>query len=166
MSLECDLNPAKAKVSIVPATTQHINSIYNITRDAFNQYVKDANIPGTPDALKETLDDIAKDINEKKVFVALVNDIPAGSIRLTVKPDSTAYISRFGVLLGYQSLGIGRSLIKESIEFLKSNNLNSVSLHTAANSGLVGFYSHFGFTTEEITHEKGYPRALMVLKLG
>lgn len=165
MSFECELSPAKAKVTVVPATKQHIDSIFSITQEAFSQYVKDANIPGTPDALKETHDDIAKDIEAKKVFVALVEGTPAGSIRLTINSDNTAYISRFGVLAEYQSLGIGRELINESIRFLKSLGVDSVSLHTAANSGLVLFYNQFGFNTEETTHEKGYPRALMILRL-
>lgn len=165
MNHECGINSVKPDVTVVPAIESYTESIFNITREAFVQYVKEAKIPGTVDALKENFDDINRDIREKKVLVALVNGLPAGSIRLTVKPDSTAYISRFGVLMEYQSLGIGRALIKESVDFLKSVNVHSVSLHTAANSGLVHFYNQFGFIIEEITHEKGYPRALMNLKL-
>jgi len=164
MNLECEINSANAKVTVIPATESYTESIFNITKEAFNQYVKDTKIPGTVDALTETFEDIARDIKQKNVFIALVDKIPAGSIRLTVGPDNTAYISRFGVLSEYQSLGIGRALIKESIEFLKTRNVHSVSLHTAANSGLVGFYSQFGFIIEDVSHEKGYPRALMILK--
>lgn len=161
MSFGIEINPAKPQVMVFRANDSHASDIYKITKEAFHQYVKDAKIPGTVDAINETVDDILRDIREKVVFIAEADGMPAGSIRITVKADSTAYISRFGVFTKYQSSGIGRALMEESNKFLTSYKIRSVSLHTAANSSLVGFYNQFGFNIEEITHEKGYPRALM-----
>jgi len=161
MSFEMEKSAKKPKVSIIPASINHAPYIFNITREAFKQYIEEAKIPGSIDALTESLEDIVKDINEKVVFIAEVDGVPSGSIRITVKSDNTAYISRFGTLYKYQSMGIGRALMEEAIRFVMQNGIQSISLHTAANSNLVGFYNQFGFTITEITYDRGYPRALM-----
>lgn len=162
MNIEIDNNPVKAKVSVIPANKSHAPSIMQITREAFQKYVTDAKIPGTIDALTETLDDIVREIETKNVFVALVDGEPAGSIRISVNTDNNAYISRVGVLMKHQSIGIGRALMDEAVKFLTENGVTSISLHTSASYNyLVEFYSQYGFTVQEITYDRGYPRALM-----
>jgi ribosomal protein S18 acetylase RimI-like enzyme len=162
MKVEVDNGPVKAKVTVLTATRSHAPYIMQITRDAFQKYVAEAKIPGTIDALSESLDDVIREIETKKVFIAEVDKMPAGSIRITVSNDKTAYISRFGVLMKYQSMGIGRALMDEALKYLTEEGVTSTSLHTSSNyKYLVDFYLQYGFTIQEITHDRGYPRALM-----
>ena len=162
MSFEMEKSTTKAQITVIRASVKHAPYISGITREAFKLYIKEAGIPGTIDALTESIDDIVKDIEEKTVFIAEVDGIPAGSIRITLKADKTAYISRYGVLVKYQSMGIGRALMEKSIKFLEEKSVQYTCLHTAANyKELVSFYNQFGFTVKEIAYDKGYPRALM-----
>lgn len=149
------------KIAVVPATEAHIPYIRNITKEAFNKYVKDAKIPGSVDALNETPEDIKRDIENKVVLVAEVDGTPAGSIRVSINSDN-AYISRFGVMTDFQSMGIGKMLLEKGLKYLDSHKIKCTTLHTAAEyTELVRLYNSFGFNIEEITFEKGYARALM-----
>lgn len=162
MNVEVDNGAVKEKVIVIPATSSHAPYIMQITRDAFQKYVAEAKIPGNIDALSESLDDVIREIGTKKVFIALVDGIPAGSIRITVIDSKTAYISRFGVLMKYQSMGIGRALMEEALNYLSLEGVTCTSLHTSATyMSLVDFYTQYGFEIKEITYDRGYPRALM-----
>jgi len=162
MNVEVDNGPVKAKVTVMQATRGHAPYIMQITKDAFQKYVTEAKIPGTIDALSESLDDVILEIETKRVFIAEVDGVPAGSIRITVSNDKTGYISRFGVLMKYQSMGIGRALMDEALKYLAEQGVSSTILHTSADyKSLVDFYLQYGFKILEITHDRGYPRALM-----
>lgn len=153
---------SRSLITIEPATKEHAYFISQITKEAFKKYVVAASIPGSIAALTETLEDVAKDIEEKKVFLAKVGNEPAGSIRITLNPDATAYISRFGVLCKYQNIGIGKLLMEAANKLFLENNIKSARLHTAADySELVSFYIYQGFRIIEITNDTGYPRALL-----
>ena len=80
--------------------------IHKITKEAFKKYMMDAGLTGTMEALEESLEDIIKDIENKEVFVAIIDNIPVGTIRLEILPDNTAYISSFGVRLDYHNVGL------------------------------------------------------------
>ena len=150
-------------LEIRKADVNDAEAIYNIIKEAFNKYVKDARITGRLDALKETQEDIIKDIKAKDVFIALADGVPVGTIRIEVKPDSTAYISRFGVLPENQKNGIGRSLITFVDNYLISKKVKQVCLYTASkHSGLVCFYYRMGFYVDSTSKDKGYIRAFMV----
>jgi len=145
------------------AEINDVKAIQAIINEAFNKYIKDAGIPGNVDALKETPEDIIKDINSKEVFVALVNNIPAGTIRVEIKHDKTALITRFGVMPEYQNNGIGRAIMNYVDKFLVSKHIEKVYLYTASkHKDLVRFYYSMGFYIDSTTKDKGYVRALMV----
>ncbi len=132
-------------------------------KEAFNKYMQDAGLVGTMDALSESLEDIKRDIETKDVFVALIDDVPVGTIRVNILPDNTAYISRFGVSLQYHNIGIGKSLMNLVDKLLKSRQTKRVSLHTASKyRDLVRFYYGRGFYVDSTTKDRGYVRALMV----
>jgi len=146
----------KANVEDAPA-------IHEIMQESFRKYMEDTGLTGTMEALQESLHDIKKDIEDNDVYVALIDDVAVGSIRVRVLADETAYISRFGVKLEYHNIGIGKSLMNLIDKILISKGIKRVSLHTASKyEGLVRFYYGRGFYIDSTTNNRGYIRALMV----
>lgn len=145
------------------ATLEDASAIAEIMQQAFKKYMQDAGLSGTMDALTESLATIKTDILEKEVYIALIDDKPVGTIRIKINPDNTAYISRFGVMLGYHNIGIGKSLMNLADKILKSKGVKKVSLHTASKyRDLIRFYYGRGFYIESTSTDRGYIRALLV----
>ena len=148
--------------SVKLATENEIPQIQQITKDAFERYVKEAGLKDTP-ALNETYEDIKNDIENKYVFVAFVNGEPVGSVRIEVNDDKTAYLSRFGVRSNNQNNGIGKTLMNVVDKVMLQNNVKKLMLHTASSYiPLVRFYYGRGFYIDEVTKDRGYRRALLV----
>ncbi|MDO4562499.1 MAG: GNAT family N-acetyltransferase [Clostridia bacterium] len=141
------------------------SAIAQITRDAFGRYCAMADL-STCDALCETPEDIIRDIKEKIVLVAYIDDEVVGSVRVTVnEAEKTAYLSRFGVSMKYQNLGIGKALINMVDITMRSIGVREISLHTASKaSGLVRFYYGRGYYIDSTDKSRGYIRALLVKK--
>ena len=151
------------KIEIRKAAACDAQVIYNIIKESFKKYVKEAKIPVTIDALEENIEDVIKDIESKEVFIAFLNGIPAGTIRVETITDDTAIITRFGVLPEYQNNGIGRALLNHTDNFLISKGIKKVYLYTASkHANLIRFYYNTGFYVDSTTKDKGYTRALMV----
>jgi ribosomal protein S18 acetylase RimI-like enzyme len=147
------------------ATIDDAEDIQSVLRDSFKKYIEVVKIPGTVEALEETVEEIMRDIESKEVFIALIDNVPIGTIRVELLPDNTAYISRFGVRPGYRNIGIGTALISLVDKLLISKGVKEVRLHTASNYfELVSFYYGRGFYVESVSYERGYPRACMVKK--
>lgn len=145
------------------AKIEDATAIQGIMQEAFKKYMLDAGLTGSMDALAESIDNIVNDIKSKEVFIAIIDDIPVGSIRVEICADETAYISRFGVSLQYHNIGIGKSLMNLMDKMLKSKGIKKVCLHTASRyMDLVRFYYGRGFYIESTTNDRGYIRALMV----
>lgn len=145
------------------AEIDDIKDIYTITKKAFEKYVKEAEIPGSVDALGESLEDIIKDINTKEVYVALYDNLPVGTIRIEQKPGNMAYITRFAVLPEYQNNGIGKSIMSYVDKLFISRGVNKVFLYTASkHKSLVCFYYNMGFYIDSTNKDRDYIRALMV----
>ena len=62
-------------------------------------------------ALHETREQVENDIVDKLVYVAYIDDVVVGSLRVECINEETAYLSRFGVSADYQNLGIGKSMM-------------------------------------------------------
>ena len=92
------------------ATEEDIPAIMDITREAFSKYVKLAGLESVS-ALTETYEDVKRDLETKLVLIAVQDDIPVGSVRLEIRDDHTAYLSRFGVRTTNQNSGIGKSIM-------------------------------------------------------
>jgi len=145
------------------AQLEDAEEIQKITKEAFKKYMMDAGLTGTMEALEESLDDIIKDIENKEVFIAIIDNIPVGTIRLEILPDNTAYISRFGVRLDYHNIGIGKAMMNLIDKLLVSKGIKRASLHTASKyKALMRFYYGRGFYVYSTTKDKGYVRALLV----
>jgi len=145
------------------ATIEDAPAILKIMQEAFKKYMQDAGLSGTMEALTESLKNIEADINEKEVYIAIIDDNPVGTIRIKLLPDNTAYISRFGVMLNYHNIGIGKSLMNLADKILVSKGVKRVSLHTASKyRDLIRFYYGRGFYIESTSTDRGYIRALLV----
>mgnify|MGYP000029144269 CR=1 FL=1 len=138
-------------------------AIHEIMQDSFKKYIADTGLTCSVEALQETVEDIAYDIRTKEVFIAIIDDVPVGSVRISISPDNTAYLSRFGVRPSYNNQGIGKALISLVDKMLMERGIKKVMLHTASKyRDLVRFYYGRGFYIESTTTDKGYIRALMV----
>lgn len=145
------------------ATYDDVKAIKEITKEAFTKYCELAGIdPAKNAAVNETEEDIKRDIDTKEVYVAFMDGIIVGTIRVEIFPDKTAYISRFGVRLNYQNNGVGKALMKVVDERLKELGVKKVYLHTASKvRDLVRFYYARGFYIVSTSNENGYIRALL-----
>lgn len=145
------------------AVEEDAPAIYEIMQESFSKYMADTGLASTLDALQESCEDIIMDIRTKEVYIALIDNIAVGTARVTILPDNTAYLSRFGVRLSYHNIGIGKSLMNLIDKTLMKKGIKSVSLHTASKyKDLVRFYYGRGFYIDSTTKDKGYVRALMI----
>lgn len=152
----------KKSLVVRKAVEGDIPKILEITREAFKMYAIGAGITERLAALEETYEDIKRDIETKEVFVALLNDVVVGSVRIEILPDNTAYLSRFGVGTEYQSHGIGKELMLAVDEAMIGFGVTNLYLHTASRMlSLVRFYYGKGFYIESTTNDRGYIRALL-----
>lgn len=139
-------------------------AIKQVMDDAFTKYMRDTGLHGTMEALTESTADILADIDSKHVYLAFVDGVPVGSIRVAVNhEEGTAYISRFGVCQGYQNIGIGKSFMNLIDKLMVSKGIHTVMLHTASKyKELVRFYYGCGFYIKSTSEDRGYIRALFV----
>lgn len=145
------------------AEVEDAEAIQGIMQESFKKYMQDTGLRGTMEALEESIADIKRDIETKEVFIAIIDNVPVGTIRLQLNPDNTAYITRFGVRLDYHNIGIGKSLINLADKVMKARQVKKVSLHTASTyRDLIRFYYGRGFYIESTTRDRGYIRALLV----
>lgn len=148
--------------AVKKASLEDVPAIYEITKQVFKIYFKNAQIPKTIDALTETYKDIEEDIKTKEVFVALDGKDVIGSVRVKINPDGTAYLSRFGVKLEYQNNGIGKILMSAVDDTMINLGVTSIYLHTSSRMfSLIRFYYGRGFFIDSTSKDRGYIRALL-----
>ena len=144
------------------ATVAEIPAIQEITRKSFQKYIKSAGLEDI-EALNETYEDIEFDLEDKLVFVAFVNDVPVGSVRIKINDDKTAYLSRFGVHNIHQNQGIGKNIMNIVDKIMEEKGIKRLELHTASKYfELVRFYYGRKFYIESTSTDRGYLRALLV----
>jgi len=85
------------------------------------------------------------------------------------KNARTAFIHSFYICSRYRKQGIGKKLLKYSLDILKDENFEQAELTVdAENKAAVNLYEGFGFKVREIRTDEygeGINRNLMVLKL-
>ncbi len=154
--------PEKSNIKIIKATHADVSAIQEITKEAFSKYADLAGITSKVEALKETRDIIHNDIDTKNVFIAFLDEIPIGSVRIEIFPDKTAYLSRFGVKDAYQSMGVGKKIIDVVDKTMQGKAVEKIYLHTASKvASLIRFYYACGFYIKSTSTDKGYLRALL-----
>ncbi|MFL0247201.1 GNAT family N-acetyltransferase [Candidatus Clostridium stratigraminis] len=144
------------------AEYEDIPQLKEVAREAFRLYAEGAGIAEIVGTLEETHEDLKKEIDNKLVLVAEADGLIVGSVRVEIKTDKTAYLSRFGVLGTYQSRGIGKQLIKAVDIEMEKLCVTNLYLNTASRMfSLVRFYYGLGFYIESTTKDQGYIRALL-----
>lgn len=145
-----------------PAEYKDIPAILSITREAFIKYAQMSEA-SEPEALRETEEDIRRDIDEKIVLIAVRDDEPVGSVRVQVdKQTNTAYLSRFAVKVTSQNNGIGKSIMNLVDEIMHKYGVSSISLHTDSKlTPLIRFYYGRGFYIDSTDKSRGYVRAFL-----
>jgi len=147
---------------IKKASTDDASAIYDIIQEAFTKYQSDLGVDVKVAALTETVEDIKRDIKHKCVFIALLDDIPVGTVRYEIDEDGIAYLSRFGVKLAYQKYGIGTALMKALEQDAKEHGAKAITLHTALKMhNLIKFYQRLGYYIDSTSSHTGYARALL-----
>ena len=158
-----ELNIMDYSFTIRKAVPEDACDIHIILQESFKKYMKDTGLTNPVEALEESIEDIRRAIETQDVFVAFIDNVPVGTIRVKILPDGTGYISRFGVRPDYHNIGIGKSLVNLVDKEMKRRGVKKVSLHTASKyKDLVRFYYSRGFYVESTSTERGYIRALMV----
>lgn len=144
------------------ATCEDIPKIKEISKEAFRLYAERAEITEFVSPLNESYEDLEKDIKNKVMLVGIVDGTIVGSVRVEVKPDNTAYLSRFAVREDFQNRGIGKILMNAVDIAMKEKGVTNLYLHTASKMlSLVRFYYGRGFYIESTTKDRGYIRALL-----
>lgn len=153
-------------IEIRYATPEDAEDIHEITHDAFGIYAQSLGQPDKVAALKETPEDVVRDIGKKHVIIGTFVSKPAGSIRFDILPGNIAYISRFGVRPEFQKYGMGKALIQFVHARCRELGLNAIVLHTGAKVfQLVRFYYGMGYYVHSTTTDRGYIRAFLVHEL-
>lgn len=148
-------------VRVRKAEISDAKAIADITAEAFLQYIKVAGIKDTP-ALHEDENTVIEDIKNKDVYVAHIEDEIVGSARIHYLDEETVYLSRFGVSMKHQNLGIGKLLMNYLDVVLAQKKVKHIVLHTASKATpLMKFYYNRGFYVDDVSKEKGYIRVLL-----
>jgi ribosomal protein S18 acetylase RimI-like enzyme len=71
---------------------------------------------------------------DRVIFVAYVDDHPAGHIRLRKNWNRYAYVENIVVDVNHRRLGIGRRLIEQAKQWARSKNLPGIMLETQNNN--------------------------------
>lgn len=144
------------------ANYDDIPSIMEIIGEAFRKYKEMADVEYV-DALYETYDDVKKDIDTKIVLIALSNGEPVGTVRVEIKPDNTAYLTRFAVKVNNQNAGIGKQIMNLVDRIMIKKQVKNIYLYTGSKvTPLIRFYYGRGFYIESTDTSRGYIRAKLV----
>ena len=151
------------EIAVTWANRQDAIGIRLVIRAAMAKYMQDAAIPGRVEALTEDLIDTQRHIEQDRVLVAKMGMNVIGTLRLSWQSPGHAYLSRFAVLPGSQSRGVGSLLFTAAEQHLIAVGARSVRLHTAlTNQPLVHFYQNRGFELAVSSTERGYARGLLI----
>lgn len=138
-------------------------AVKDIMMRAFEKYRTDTGITSDVAALSETLEEIEEEIRTQYVFIAMVDSVPVGSLRIAFQTEDTAYLTRFGVRSDYSNMGIGKSLMGLADKLMLEKKIKKLKLHTASTYlELVRFYYGRGFYIDSTNKDRGYIRALLV----
>lgn len=148
------------------AAKHDVAEIKRITRKAFELYAKEIRKENHVDALSETDKQIQSDIQNKHVYLCLVDGETMGAVRFEVLRHGIAYLSRLAVDPEIQSLGIGGLLLEKVRQECEKLGIRAIALHTASKMrSSVAFYLKNGYYIHSITRDKEYIRAFMVNEL-
>lgn len=132
-----------------------------------DEYVRRPHFWSNPEKVRGVyLDNVFKSIdsNNSKIFVAVLEDKTVGWMIVRVvtedehSPDialkSYGYIPELTVLREYKGRGVGKALLKEAEEFIKSKGLEWIELDVSEGNSALEFYLKSGYKVKSIRLEK------------
>jgi len=144
------------------AVNSDIEDVRLLARKSYKMYTESAGIAEMVAPLEETYDDVKKAIETTIVYVVLSNEEVIGSVRVEIKPDNTAYLSRFGISSLFQNKGIGKILMNAVDNSMRELGITCLYLHTASRMfSLIRFYYGRCFYILSTNNDRGYIRALL-----
>lgn len=151
------------KVLFKAAIAKDAPEIASVTKKAFAYYAGLAGLD-TIEALSEDIETVKKDISDKLVYIAVSEGKIIGSLRIKInEKEKTAYLSRFGLLAPYRGNGVGKKFLEFVDAKMKCAGVKRLLLHTSSKiSSIMIFYYSNGFYADGVSHDMGYPRALLI----
>lgn len=147
------------KVQIKTATKEEAEEVFEITKQAFQDYLEPAFSSQVP-ALKESKKEVKADIEHKEVLLAYLGSKPAGSVRFYPLENGIYHLSRLGVKGKFQGKNIGGKLIKAVENRVKKAGGTKIVLYSAyRRKTLLEFYQSLGYKLEDVTTDSDYQRA-------
>jgi ribosomal protein S18 acetylase RimI-like enzyme len=144
------------------AVIEDAPDIRNILRDSFGQYIEHSGIPLQTEDMLDNVASIERDIGSIDVFIALIDGVPVGTVRVEARGGETARLTKLGVVSGYNNIGIGKSLMNLVDKVIIERGSPALELYTAAkNANIMRFYYGRGFYVDSTAKDRGYIRALM-----
>ena len=158
------------------AVKSDAGAIHAILKDSFARYIEESGIPLPLGSLLEDIETIEGDIEAADVFVAIMDGVPVGTVRVNTHPETPTFfgaaagenagapalLSKLGVATGYHNIGIGKSLMNVVDKVIAERGVKTLLLYTAAkNAGIMRFYYGRGFYVDSTAKDRGYIRALM-----
>lgn len=130
------------------ALEEDLLELLAIQKAAFMRYT-DHLLPEQIPPLNETIEEVKKDFNSKRIIIAETDGRIAGSVRFSVKAG-VCFLERLSVSPDLQEKGIGKKLVKE-VEKRAGKQAHKIYLETGllANN-LLMFYTRLGYTGEAI----------------
>ncbi|MGM0471964.1 MAG: GNAT family N-acetyltransferase [Bacillota bacterium] len=149
------------EIKIKEAEVSDTRLVFELTKRAFQHYNIPSYFPTTP-ALNETKEDVRADIKERKVLIAYLGTIPAGSVRYYSDNGRDYYLSRLGVLKEYQSRNVGCRLVKAVEKRVKAAGGRTITLYSAYRlKKLMKFYQDLGYEIVKLRNDPDYTRAVI-----
>lgn len=134
------------KVEFIPLTDENKDEFRTIHNEAFK---------GSPNAATLSEEEVQDFIfqyrgNEDLVGIVKNNNNSAG-IYMLADIDNEGWIDNIGVLNSSRRNGIGKAIIKKSIQLLKKRNVRAIKLLViSSNEAAYNFYNKYGFKEELI----------------
>lgn len=131
-----------------------------------DEYIREPHYWGKPEeVVAPYIDYVLKEINKSdgKIFVAETDGIIAGFsvVMISEKEDSPAvslerfgYIMDLAVLREHKGKGLGKALMANAEEFVRSRGLEWMQLDVTKNNPALDFYLKYGYQKKSIRLEK------------
>jgi len=145
------------QIKVVSASSYGEESLASIFNSSFEDYF----IPVNFDEKKFRKRNEETGLSPNSSFVLEIDSKPAG-ICMLAELQRKAWCGGFGIYKEFRQLGCGNILLKESLDYLKSRRIESVSLEVLKeNRKAFNLYKKFGFVENDEVYvlEKIFPKA-------
>lgn len=144
------------------AGSEEAEAVRQLVCDAYGHYVARMGKPPGP-----MLDDYARRIADRQVWVLREGDVLAGVLVLEDAEDGTMLLDNIAVAPAAQGRGLGRALIAFAEEEARRRGCSEVRLYThVLMVENLALYKRLGFHETARINEKGYDRIYMARPLA